>query len=282
MHSQGPFKALHMNVEESHIQGNGKLGRYILLPGSDGRAREMAKRLLDVKVLEHSRQHNFYMGHTVVHGKKIDIGIMSSGMGCPSMDIIATELLKLGAKRIIRVGTAGSLQPKRLRVGRMVIPSASVRDDGTSRHYLDPSIPVLTSLEFLDAARLVAREQKLEQKIAIGIVHTKDSLYAREFGEGPLQAQHKVYMEHLMAAGVLASEMECAQLFTLIQIWNKTSLDQNPSGPGVRGGAILAIVGDDEPFANNEQIVNETITGTIDFGFACIASWAKGEDSQWI
>lgn len=281
MQTSAPTKALHMNIDAAHMQGNGKLGRYILLPGSDGRAQEMSKRLLDVKVVEHGRRHNFYRGHTVSHGMKIDIGIMSSGMGCPSMDIIGSELLHLGATRIIRVGTAGSLQPKRLRVGHIVIPMASVRDEGTSRHYLDATIPVLSSLEFLDVARSVSKELKID-KIALGLVHTKDSLYAREFGQGPLQAQHKVYMEHLKASGVLASEMECAQLFTLLQLWNHEALAKDVKGPGVRGGAVLAIVGDDEPFANNEQIVAETIDATIDFAFACIAAWAKGEDSQWI
>lgn len=282
MQSTAPSKALHMNIEESHMQGNGRLGRYILLPGSDGRAQDMAKKLLDLQVVEHSRRHNFYAGHTLAQGKKIDIGIMSSGMGCPSMDIIASELLQLGAKRIIRVGTAGSLQAKTIRLGHIVIPTAAVRDEGSSRHYLDASIPVLSSLEFLDVARAVAREQKITDRLALGLVHTKDSLYAREFGQGLLQPQHKLYMDHLKAAGVLASEMECAQLFTLMQSWNAKAIHKDAAGPGIRGGAILAIVGDDEPFADNTQTVTQSVDGTIDFAFACIAAWAKGDDARWI
>ncbi|RZA14665.1 MAG: hypothetical protein EOP10_27655, partial [Proteobacteria bacterium] len=281
MSSASPSKPLHMNIDAQHIAGNGKLGRYILLPGSDGRALEMAKRLKNVQTVEHNRRHNFYAGQLEVMGRSIDVGVMSSGMGCPSMDIIATELLQLGVKRVIRVGTAGSLQPKRLRVGNIVIPTAAVRDEGTSRHYLDATIPVLSSLEFLDIARRVAKEQNVESKIALGLVHTKDSLYAREFGQGPLVDQHKIYMEHLKKAGVLASEMECAQLFTLLQIWNQEALVKDAKGPGIRGGAILAIVGDDEPFATNPKSVAETVDGTIDFAFACIAAWAQ-EDTQWI
>ncbi|RYZ64788.1 MAG: uridine phosphorylase, partial [Proteobacteria bacterium] len=233
--THSPTKPLHMSIDESHIQGNGSLGRYILVPGSDGRAAEMAKRLQDLKTVPHNRRHNFYSGHIVDGGKKIDIGIMSSGMGCPSMDIIATELLQIGAKRLIRVGTAGSLQPSFLRVGSLVVPTAAVRDEGTSRHYLDPSIPVLSSFDFLSIARDVAKAEKLEARLSMGLVHTKDSLYAREFGQGPLVESHKVYMNHLKAAGVLASEMECAQLFTLIQTAHHNAYLKDPKGPGIKG-----------------------------------------------
>ncbi|MBC7660841.1 MAG: uridine phosphorylase [Chitinophagaceae bacterium] len=281
MNASPPAKPLHMNISTTHIAGNGHLGRYILLPGSDGRAQEMAKKLQNVQVVEHPRRHNFYQGQFESKGRTIDVGIMSSGMGCPSMDIIGTELLQLGAKRIIRVGTAGSLQPKRLRVGHIVIPTASVRDEGTSRHYLNASIPVLSSIEFLDIARRVSVELGLAAKVELGIIHTKDSLYAREFGQGLLQSQHHDYMEHLKKAGVLASEMECAQLFTLLQTWQSDSLMRG-RGPGVKGGAILAIVGDDEPFATDPQNVSDTVDSTIDFAFACIAAWAHGEDKEWI
>src|SRR6476620_3798524 len=116
MQSTAPLQPMHMNISNKELQGNGRLGRYILLPGSDGRAEAMAQRLQNVQVRSHSRRHNFYMGTW----QNIDIGIMSSGMGCPSMDIIATELLHQGARRIIRVGTAGSLQPQRLRIGSLV------------------------------------------------------------------------------------------------------------------------------------------------------------------
>lgn len=277
MQSTSPLAPMHMNITAQDLKGNGRLGRYILLPGSDGRAEAMAQRLQNVKVIAHSRRHNFYMGTW----QNLDIGVMSSGMGCPSMDIIATELLHQGARRIIRVGTAGSLQPQRLRIGSLVIPTAAVRDEGTSRHYLDPTIPVQASLEFLDAVRRAAAEQKMQDRIFLGITHTKDSLYAREFGEGPLQPEHKRYMEHLHAAGVLASEMECAQLFTLTQVWNQKLLQTEPDRPAVRSGAILAIIGDDQPFADGE-IVKATIDKAMDLGFATIANWSKHEDRSWL
>ena len=39
------------------------------------------------------------------------ISVQSSGMGCPSAAIVFEELIQLGAKRIVRMGTCGGLQP---------------------------------------------------------------------------------------------------------------------------------------------------------------------------
>jgi uridine phosphorylase len=233
-----------------------------------------------LRIIEHSRRHNLYLGSINVAGHKVDVAVMSSGMGCPSVDIIVSELLHLGVRRLIRVGTAGSLQPSWLRVGSLVIPTAAVRDESTSRHYLDPSIPVLASLEFLDAVRRAAVEQQLTARVFLGPAHTKDSLYAREFGEGPLQPQNAQYMQHLRDAGVLASEMECAQLFTLTQVWNQKLSGLQPHGPYVRSGAILAFIGDDQPFAD-DQLVDATIESAVQLGFATIAAWVRGEDAEW-
>ncbi len=281
MHSTAPLQPMHMNIDAKDLQGNGSLGRYILLPGSDGRAEAIASRLQNRQVNQHSRRHNFYTGSLKLADRMVDIGVMSSGMGCPSMDIIATELLHLGARRLIRVGTAGSLQPERLRIGSLVVPTAAVRDEGTSRHYLDNSIPVLASLPFLDAVRRAAQTIQVSDRMQLGLTHTKDSLYAREFGEGPLQLEHQRYMQHLKSAGVLASEMECAQLFTLTQLWNQRLLTTDPKLPLIQSGAILAIIGDDQPFADGKQ-VTETIDKAIELGFATIAAWVEYEDARWL
>merc|ERR1712137_1438515 len=122
-------------------------------------------------------------------------------MGCPSVDIVVTELIKLGAKRFIRVGTAGSLQPHTIRVGDVVIASAAVRDEGTSRHYAPIEFPAIAAPTMVQALKHAAGDvsqtsefMKSGSKIYCGIVHTKDSLYAREFGEGALVQSHKDYM----------------------------------------------------------------------------------------
>lgn len=276
-----PFEAMHINANAEDFMGNGEVGRYLLLPGSDGRAKAIAEQFEDLEIKPHRRQHNLYLGNMRHGNTKIAVASLSSGMGCPSMDIIATEALELGIKRIIRVGTAGSLQSKTIKTGSLVLPTAAVRDEGTSRHYLASSIPVQPSLEFLDASRRAAQKLDLTRRVYTGPIHTKDSLYAREFGAGPLSRQNQLYMDHLREVGILASEMECAQLFALQQIWNAKQL----AAPAKRScpvfcGAILAIIGDDEPFSSGD-LVTQTTNTAIALALETIRQWYDQEDKKW-
>ena len=121
----------------------------------------------------------------------------------------------LGLQRFIRVGTAGSLQPKRVRSGDIVIATGAVRDEGSSLSYAPLEFPALASLDLVNALKAASIRMGLDKHTHLGLVHTKDSLYGREFGQGPLVAQNQRYMEGLTALGVLATEMEASHLFIL-------------------------------------------------------------------
>ena len=58
--------------------------------------------------------------------------IQSTGMGGPSAAIVFTELIGLGARRAIRVGTCGALSPE-LGLGDLVVALDAIGADGTSR-----------------------------------------------------------------------------------------------------------------------------------------------------
>ena len=145
------FQPQHINISSKDIEGNNGLGRYIFLPGSDGRAKSIAEYFGNLEVIPHPRSHNFYKGTLKTTVGEIDVASISSGMGCPSIDIIVNELYNLDARRLLRVGTAGSLQPQSLRVGHLVIPTASVRDEGTSPCYTPPEVPAVASTEIVSA-----------------------------------------------------------------------------------------------------------------------------------
>ena len=93
------FTPEHMTASEEDFEGNNGIGRYVLLPGSDGRAEKIAQNFSDVTVTRHSRRHNVYKGTLEHLGKSIDVAAVSSGMGTPSLDIIVNELGQLGVKR---------------------------------------------------------------------------------------------------------------------------------------------------------------------------------------
>jgi len=286
--SKDKFVPHHMNITEDDVKGNGGIGRYIILPGSDGRAAKIAEYFKNVTVKKHPRCHNFYMGQVEVKGKIVDIASVASGMGSPSIDIIVNELYRLGARRILRVGTAGSVQPSYIRTGALVIPTASVRDETASACYTPREVPATASLAFIEAARKACAMLGINN-VFTGTVHSKDSLYAREFREGPMAIEHERYMKILRDSGVLASEMECSMLFNLGAVFNQQliSVKAGVLQAGAVGymvnpedqfltGAVLAIIGDDSAFSD-DKLVAKAIDNAVKAGIETVKQLAASE-----
>lgn len=234
----------HINATTEDFLGNENIGRYVLLPGSDGRAQAISERFNDVKVKTHTRGHNLYLGTINHQGKHIDMATIASGMGCPSMEIILHELFHLGAKRFLRVGTAGSLQPHLVKIGDIVNAQASVRDEHTTIDYVPIAMPAVSSYELTAPILLAAEKIGLAKRLHTGLVHCKSSFYAREFGAGPQGSENIDYINLLTQSGVLATEMETATLFIQSQLYNH-QLKQQGKGPNysVLAGALLGIIG---------------------------------------
>jgi uridine phosphorylase len=251
------FKPHHINATEEDLAGNNGIGRYVFLPGSDGRAKEIASHFSKVTVKQHPRGHNLYLGTLTVGKKKLDVAAIASGMGCPSMEIIAHELYYLGAKRFLRVGTTGTLQPGLVRVGELVNVQASVRDEDTSRNYAPLELPAMSSLEFASSVMLAAEHLGLANQLHTGIVHCKSSLYARELAAGPRAPENQNYLNLLAQSGVLATEMETSTLFIQAQLYNYQLMQQG-EGPAfhVLAGAILAVIGTIDHFDSSELAEN--------------------------
>ena len=251
------MKPQHLNATTEDLAGNNGLGRYIFLTGSDERARMISQSFDNVLVNSHTRGHHLYRGTLSTSEGPIDVAAISSGMGGPSADIIINELIMLGVCRILRVGTAGSMQPKRVRCGDVVIASGAVRDDKASWDYIYPEYPAIASFEYVLASHQAAKIIEGTMTVHTGIVHSKSSLYAREMGLS-LLAENEQYMSSLKQAGVLVSEMECAQLFILSSLMRAS----DPSRP-IFSGAVLAVVGDDEPFSPKQNLIDHAIESAI-------------------
>ncbi|HJO93667.1 MAG TPA: nucleoside phosphorylase [Victivallales bacterium] len=252
------FHPEHMNATPEDFEGNNGIGRYILLPGSDGRAKQIAENFEDVTVKEHSRRHNIYKGILKTEKGNIDIASVSSGMGTPSLDIIVNELFRLGAKRFLRVGTAGLLQPTYMNAGDFAIATGAVRDDGASTAYVSPEFPAIASFDVIHAAKQAAINLGMNKRVHTGIVHSKASLYAREFKTGPLADLNIKYMQQLTDAGVIASEMEASMLFVLASVFNHQialKLGRPPRiKEKVRAGAICVILGEGDDFGTQVRL----------------------------
>ena len=106
-----------------HLHPTAELAERVLLPGDPGRALALAQSLLEQpRMFNHNRGLWGYTGDAA-DGQALTI--QATGMGGPSAAIVLAELIALGARRAIRVGTCGALSPA-LALGELVIARESV------------------------------------------------------------------------------------------------------------------------------------------------------------
>jgi purine-nucleoside phosphorylase len=185
-----------------------------LLPGDPLRARYIAETYLDdAKEVNAERGLLGYTG--AFEGKPVSV--QATGMGCPTAAIVMEELIQLGVKRYVRVGTCGGLQTD-LSLGDLIVALTAVAADGTARHYVggEPHCPT-ADWELVHGAFHAAKE--LGQAIRLGPIASSDTFY------DPDEGRH----ERWSSRGVLAVEMEAAVLFTIAAL------------RGVRAGCLLTV-----------------------------------------
>ena len=227
------------NPQHCSITKEDTINRFFIIPGSSSRSEYIAtKYLRNLKIKKHPRGHHLYLGN--IKDTLYKVGVISTGMGCPSLDIIVSELIHVGAKYFIRIGTAGSFDLKKVKIGDIVVATAAVKDDSTSSVYSPVEFPAMADRKLVNIIDNCSQYLNLQKKIHFGIVHTKSSLMAREFHCGYLASESKYYMNTLKSLGVLASEMESSHLFILGSTYN------------VKMASILVVVGgEDSPFSND-------------------------------
>ncbi|MDD5687928.1 MAG: nucleoside phosphorylase [Elusimicrobia bacterium] len=216
--------------KEYHITlGKGDVGRYVLLPGDPGRVPLIAKSFENAKEMAFNREYRTFTGNiTGFDGKKIKVSATSTGIGCPSTAIAVEELIKIGADTFIRVGTAGSLQ-KNVKLGDIVISTASVREEGTTRQYVPLSYPSVADLEVTNA--LIEAAAKLGFKWHAGINHCKDAFYTENAKDLPLSDYNEQMWKTWCRSNVLSTSMESSAIFVISAIRK------------VYAGEVLAIIG---------------------------------------
>ncbi len=211
-----------------------EIGKYTLLPGDPGRVAQIASYLDHAEKIAENREYVTYTGSLA--GEKVSV--VSTGIGGPSAAIAMEELVKLGAHTFLRVGTCGAIQPT-LKPGALIIPTAAIRHEGTSSAYLPLEFPAIADFRLVSALERCATA--LGYQSHTGMVESKDSYYGQHEPESmPTVHDLNRIWSMCQKSGVLASEMECACLFTVATVRH------------VRCGAVLLLV------SNHEQ---ERLTG---------------------
>ncbi len=113
------------------INAQQPLAERVLVPGDPGRALRLAQVLIDgPKMLNHRRGLWGYSGPAVADGEPLSI--QSTGIGGPSAAIVVEELVALGARRLVRIGTCTAMDGA-LALGDLVVADRVLALDGTSR-----------------------------------------------------------------------------------------------------------------------------------------------------
>lgn len=204
----------------------GDIPRYVLLPGDPGRVPKIASFWDEAEQVSGHREYVTYVGKY----RGVDIAATSTGIGGPATAIAVEELLRVGADTFIRVGTTGALK-KEIRLGDVVISTAAVRYDGTSRIYVDLEYPAVATPSVVQA--LIEAAEVLGVRYHVGITASTDSFYVgqgRPGYRGYLPERWRGIERRLAEVGVLNFEMEAATLFTLANIY------------GARAGAVCAAI----------------------------------------
>lgn len=140
----------------------------------------------------------------IVNVEAMNCSMIDFGIGSPQAALLINCLAYLDTlKSVIMLGMCGGIDDT-LEIGDFVIPSAAIRGEGTSRHYLPlefPAIPASSVNLFCIGAM---RQLNLQPKC--GIVYTTDRRLW-EFDEA--------FVDYLRQQRIMAIEMELATLFSV-------------------------------------------------------------------
>jgi AMP nucleosidase len=147
-----------------------------------------------------AREGNFW----VVNAPELNCTMIDFGIGSPQAALLMNCLAYLdNLKSVIMLGMCGGIDD-RLEIGDFVVPSASIRGEGTSRHYLPPEFPAIPAS--LVNLFCIGAIKKMDLLPKCGIVYTTDRRLW-EFDEK--------FVAYLREQRIMAIEMELATLFSV-------------------------------------------------------------------
>lgn len=189
------------NIPTPHISAAyGDFAECVLMPGDPLRAKFIAEEFFtSPKLVNAVRGINGYTGLW----KGCPVSVMASGMGMPSMGIYSHELFAFyGVERILRVGSAGGMDPK-VKVFDLVLGQGACTDSNFFASFgISGSFAPIADFDLLCKAHRIAKEANIP--CHVGNLFSSDHFYSGGGDEGAM-AWSKM--------GVLAVEMEAAALY---------------------------------------------------------------------
>ncbi|HOV37229.1 MAG TPA: purine-nucleoside phosphorylase [Spirochaetales bacterium] len=185
-----------------HISAKpGEIAETVLLPGDPLRAEFVAKTFLkDARCYNRVRGMLGFTG--TYQGKRVSI--QGTGMGMPSLGIYVHELIQsYGARRLIRIGSCGTLQEE-IQL-RDVILATSASTNSAMNRLRFKGMDFAPTADFHLLLQAWQAAERLGIPVRVGSILSSDTFYDEEPDAWKLWAEY----------GVLAVEMESAALYTL-------------------------------------------------------------------
>src|ERR687884_1428273 len=198
-----------------HVRAEpGDLAESVLLPGDPRRAKYIAENFFeDAKLVTEERG---MLGFTGTY-KGRPVSVQTTGMGCPSAAIVTEELIQLGARNLLRVGTCGGYHPE-MELGDLTIATAATPQDGTVSS-ITQGVPYAPAAHFDVVHAAYHAAESSRRRTFIGPIVTSDLFY------DPTEEPATLWGN----LGVLAVEMEAAAIFTIAAMH------------GVKTGCLLTV-----------------------------------------
>lgn len=225
----------------------GEIAETVLMPGDPYRARWAAETFLDgARLVNEVRGMLGFTGTWRGH----PVTIHGSGMGMPSLSIYANELIRdHGARTLIRIGSAGAMQPHVALRDVVVAMSATTLSTPSRGFFREVNFAPTADFGLLRAA--VAAAEARGTRLHVGGIYSSDVFYDERPDLTEAMARH----------GILAVEMEAAELYTVA------------ARHGARALAVLTIsdhllTGEALPAADRERGFGEMVEIALAAAFA--------------
>ncbi|MBL7714907.1 MAG: AMP nucleosidase [Bdellovibrionales bacterium] len=138
---------------------------------------------------------------SVVHSKRAGVSIIDFSIGSPMAALIIELVSMVNPTAVILLGMCGGLH-RSLKVGDFILPTAAIRDEGASQHFMPAQVPALPTFKIQKFISQIIVEAGLDYRT--GVVHTTDY----RFWEFDDRFKADLYEER-----ALAIDMETATLF---------------------------------------------------------------------
>lgn len=140
---------------------------------------------------------------SAVHSEARGVSLINFSIGSPVAALIIEVLATADPKATLFLGLCGGLH-RSLEVGDFVLPTAAIRDEGASKHFMPPQVPALPTFKIQKFVSQIIVEYELDYRT--GVVHTTDY----RFWEFNPSFKRQLYEER-----ALAIDMETATLFSV-------------------------------------------------------------------